>query len=37
MKYVTDATQIMFLALGAVLLVVMVKLLLLDTRKKPGA
>ena len=34
MKYVTDATQIMFLILSVVLVAVMVKAFLLDPRKK---
>ena len=34
MKYVTDATQVVFLILGVILVAVMVKVFLLDGRKK---
>ena len=34
MKYVTDATQVMFLVLSVILVAVMVKAFLLDGRKK---
>ena len=37
MKYVTDAQSILYLIFGVVLIVVVVKVFLLDGRKKPGA
>ena len=36
MKYVYDATQIMFLILSVILCFLVVKVFLLDGRKKPG-
>ena len=37
MKYVTDAQSILYLIIGVVLIAVVVKVFLLDGRKKPGA